>query len=304
MFNSAVLDILIGLMTIFLIVALAVTALSELVSQWLSMRASGLRRALSAMLGGGEDKSVPHWFLDLPIVKAMTGAQDSAPSYLDRQTFSAALLMAVDDGAISKTPAELDAAIAASKLPEQTRTLLRAFLKESADVQQLRANLESWFDRVMDRTSGWYKRRIANLVLVLSGFLVVGANIDTIAIGQALYGDPEFRAAMVKQALSTLQDGPPPADGVSDAKAPDQRLGQYQAALEELRAGGLPIGWHSMTLAAKSQELHWSWYLSKIAGWLITIFAASLGAPFWFDMLSKIANIRGTGPKPNKSNSS
>jgi len=300
MFNSAVLDILIGLMTIFLIVALAVTALSELISQWMSLRASGLRRALTAMLGGDDDQRVPHWFLELPIVKAMAGANDAAPSYLDRQTFSAALLMAVDDGAINKTPAELDAAIAASKLPEHTRALLHAFLRESVDVAQFRANLESWFDKVMDRTSGWYKRRIANLVLVLSGFLVVGANIDTIAIGQALYGDPEFRAAMVKQALATLQDGPPPAEDVSDARSPDQRLGQYQGALEELRAGGLPIGWHSMTLATKGQQLHWSWYLSKAAGWLITIFAASLGAPFWFDMLSKVANIRGTGPKPNK----
>jgi len=300
MFNSAVLDILIGLMTIFLIVALAVTALSELVSQWLSMRASGLRRALAAMLGDGDDPRVPHWFLDLPIVKAMTGAHESAPSYLDRQTFSAALLMAVDDGAINKTPAELDAAIAASQLPEYTRALLRAFLRESTDVAQFRANLEGWFDKVMDRTSGWYKRRIANVVLVLSGVLVVGANIDTIAIGQALYGDPDFRSAMVAQAMKTLQDGPPPAAGAAETKAPDQRLGQYQGALEELRAGGLPIGWHSMTLAAKGQQLHWSWYVSKIAGWLITIFAASLGAPFWFDMLSKIANIRGTGPKPGK----
>lgn len=300
MFNSAVLDILIGLTTIFLIVALAVTALSELFSQWSSMRASGLRRALNGMLGGDSDQRNLHWFLDQPVVKAMTGGHDTAPSYLDRRTFSTALLMAVDDGAATKTVAELDAAIAASKLPEHTRTLMRAFLKESVDVAQFRASLEAWFDRVMERTSGWYKRRITNVVLMLTALLVVGANIDAIAISQALYGDPEFRAAVVTQAAKTLQAGPPPAPGSSSVQPPDQRLGQYQNALETLRASGLPIGWHSLQLSTQGQgALPWTWYASKLAGWLITICAASLGAPFWFDMLSRIANIRGTGPKPN-----
>lgn len=300
MFNSAVLDILIGLSTIFLIVALAVTALSELLSQWSAMRADGLRRALNGMLGGDNAAGAPHWLLDQPVVKAMTGGHETAPSYLDRRTFSTALLMAVDDDASSKTVAELDAAIAASKLPEHTRTVMRTFLKESVDVAQFRATLESWFDRVMDRASGWYKRRIANVVLALTALLVVGANIDAIAIGQALYGDPAFRAALVAQATKNLQDGPPPAEGSSSAKAPDQRLGQYQSSLETLRASGLPIGWHSLQLSTQGQgALPWTWYASKVAGWLITICAASLGAPFWFDMLSRVANIRGTGPKPN-----
>ena len=33
----------------------------------------------------------------------------------------------------------------------------------------------------------------------------------------------------------------------------------------------------------------------SILGWLITALAISLGAPFWFDLLTKLVNIRGTG---------
>ena len=33
-------------------------------------------------------------------------------------------------------------------------------------------------------------------------------------------------------------------------------------------------------------------------GWLITAFAVTLGAPFWFDVLSKVARIRAAGPVP------
>jgi hypothetical protein len=31
---------------------------------------------------------------------------------------------------------------------------------------------------------------------------------------------------------------------------------------------------------------------------LLTAFAGTLGAPYWFSMLSKITGIRGSGPKP------
>jgi hypothetical protein len=32
-------------------------------------------------------------------------------------------------------------------------------------------------------------------------------------------------------------------------------------------------------------------------GWIITALAITLGAPFWFDLLSKLINLRGTGTK-------
>lgn len=42
----------------------------------------------------------------------------------------------------------------------------------------------------------------------------------------------------------------------------------------------------------------WFTWLLSIAGWLITAFMASLGAPMWFDLLNKLINRRITGPKP------
>ncbi len=34
-----------------------------------------------------------------------------------------------------------------------------------------------------------------------------------------------------------------------------------------------------------------------IVGWLLTIAAISLGAPFWFDLLSKISHLRASGTR-------
>ncbi len=38
----------------------------------------------------------------------------------------------------------------------------------------------------------------------------------------------------------------------------------------------------------------------KLIGWAVTAIAGTQGAPFWFDLLNKVMNIRGTGDKPDK----
>lgn len=40
------------------------------------------------------------------------------------------------------------------------------------------------------------------------------------------------------------------------------------------------------------------WWAKKFMGLLLTVIAASLGAPFWFDLLNKAVNLRLTGQKP------
>lgn len=45
---------------------------------------------------------------------------------------------------------------------------------------------------------------------------------------------------------------------------------------------------------------HWgsaNWF-AAIVGWLVTALMASLGAPFWFELLGRLVNLRGVGSKP------
>jgi hypothetical protein len=58
----------------------------------------------------------------------------------------------------------------------------------------------------------------------------------------------------------------------------------------------IPLGWdtnnwHKTTASAGS-------FLLKLLGLVLTVFAIMMGAPFWFDTLNKISNLRGTGSKP------
>jgi hypothetical protein len=51
-------------------------------------------------------------------------------------------------------------------------------------------------------------------------------------------------------------------------------------------------------LVLKDRQPGLSGFLAKLAGWLITALAAAQGAPFWFDLLNKLLQLRGSGTKP------
>jgi len=58
----------------------------------------------------------------------------------------------------------------------------------------------------------------------------------------------------------------------------------------------LPIGWNPAPPVNDVPNV-----LVLILGWLVTAFAATLGAPFWFDVLNKIMVIRSTVKPHEKS---
>ena len=56
---------------------------------------------------------------------------------------------------------------------------------------------------------------------------------------------------------------------------------------------GLPFGYDL------EKDVKWNDRIcTHLMGWLLTIFAICLGAPFWFDLLNKVANLRGNGERP------
>ena len=66
----------------------------------------------------------------------------------------------------------------------------------------------------------------------------------------------------------------------------------------------LPIGWTTGWGArdpGKSGITAWNDIFGPILGWLLTALAATLGAPFWFDLLNKVMVIRSTVKPHEKS---
>jgi hypothetical protein len=131
--------------------------------------------------------------------------------------------------------------------------------------------------------SGWYKRKTQWIICGLSLLVAVGLNVNTISIADRLIHDNTVRTAVAAQAAK--------ADLTADSKG----LNQAADNISQVQKLGLPLGWGKKDGDAAQADLkHHFW--RTIGGWLLTFIALSLGAPFWFDTLSKLARLRNTGP--------
>ncbi len=59
-----------------------------------------------------------------------------------------------------------------------------------------------------------------------------------------------------------------------------------------------PLTWKHGELNDANGKFSGLLLFSKITGLLATVLAIMMGAPFWFDLLNKISNMRGTGARP------
>jgi hypothetical protein len=171
------------------------------------------------------------------------------------------------------------------------KPLMRMLADAQGDRDRFRLRLEHWYDDTMDRVSGWYKRYVQRIIILISIVLVVGLNVDSINIAQALWRLPTERAAVASAAAASAGAG-------SNAS---QNADQQIQAISALK---LPLGWtppHTgSALSTDPQHVPLgpvSW-LIKFLGMILTVLALSLGAPFWFDALSRLGSLRQSGPKP------
>jgi hypothetical protein len=294
---GVVADVGIGLMLMYLLLSLLVTAINELIAQFGSIRARHLQSALRRMLNlkanpeDSEDlklfeavRNSPTLQIAGAIAKTRWSGANTLPSYINRQTFVAALREALSrlqnpgrakDANLPEI-AELGALL--DTLPEnsQVKSALKAAVGGAlADAQDIEKRIGDWFDDMMGRATGAYKRWMNVFSLVLGLVLAVAFNCDTIHFADSVAKSPALRAEIAKVAEDVTKRC---AGGNDKPAAPEAECTSARRNLDALQA--LPIGGsRSITLYA-------------IAGWLITGFAVSLGAPFWFDLLSKFMNVR------------
>ncbi len=182
-------------------------------------------------------------------------------------------------------------------------------LVKSADgsVKQFRLSLEEWYDDHMARVSGWYKRHVRWITFGIAAALVVLFNVNAVHIVSALYGDEALRESVVTQAFEAADCGD---------QTPAECIAQVRGEIEKARDTGLPIGWITVPACAggtgcsplerfgltdpdrRCGRRRQAASSSCSLGYALMILAVLPGARFSFDLLSKFASLRSTGPKP------
>jgi hypothetical protein len=143
----------------------------------------------------------------------------------------------------------------------------------------------------MDRASGWYKKRIQKITLIVAFAIVLVSNADSIQLFERLWTNPAERQVLAGQAQAIGNKMPKDVN--------DLPVGGKQA-LSGLLGWKGPIAWNDPGYDPKEPNrfpngLEW---FNKLFGLAITAYAVSLGAPFWFDMLGKFMSVRGAGVPP------
>ena len=198
-----------------------------------------------------------------------------------------------------------------SALPPGVRRALTALVQAAgADATRSRQNIEDWYNSAMDRVSGAYKRRTQYTIFCIGIFVTIGINADSLIIFKRLTSDKTLAAAVSATAEQYTQAHdvlPPPTNpDASPEQQKDSAERELKKKLDTLDRLGLPIGWdnkdeattppswpglrHLFSAAPHSEKLivfHWP-------GWLLTAFAVSFGAPFWFDLLNRFMVVRST----------
>lgn len=320
MFNSVVLEVAMGIIFLYILVSMICTALREGIETLTKTRAAYLERGIRELLHDRSAENIVRNFFKHPMINCLYSSDyapgkkakepgllengKNLPSYIPSKNFALALMDIAARGAknsvVTSDPNSVEmsvASIRANILNIQNEPVQRAMLtaldSAQGDLERLQQNLEKWFDSSMDRISGWYKRSTQWILFLIGLAIAIGMNINTIKIADYLFRNDDERKLIAAQAENATKD-------------PTFAQQNFEQAKEDLAALKLPIGWENGINPEGDNNSTGSWYswnnlFIYIFGWLLTALAATLGAPFWFDMLNKIMVIRGTVKPAEKS---
>ena len=275
--------------------SLICSAVQELVASVFHLRSSNLKKGIHTLLGPCyAGKLYEH-----PLIKHLA-KHGKDPSYVRPSIFAAALLDVVGrkDGAPAVSADQVRAALEEVDPKEPVGGVLLALSRGSGEsLDEVRAAVADWYEEAMDRVAGWYKRRVQWVLLIIAAVVTVSVNADTMRMAEELWKDDALRATVVKVAEASLEQDSRSDEADGEVRASGKERGEAEASAapyepEQLRKdlATFPLGYPEGFSLADVK-------LSMIIGWLLTIGAISLGAPFWFDLLGKVAHLRGSGTR-------
>ncbi len=314
---GTLLDIAIGLILIYLAISLVVTAMQEAISSLLGKRADQLRQGIANLFGAPEqEEKAPGAGPDgKPPPAARAAAADSPeakavelltlfssnpliaslartnrqPSYIPAENFARAVIgIASQTAAVGAAAQEIYKEVEDwAETHKDTRIgagVKMLLVEAQGDLNKLQAELERWFNNVMDRVSGTYKRWAQWVGIGLGSVAAVLLNADSISIVTKLSSQEALRSAISAIGVTTAQGSLP---------------SEYGILVTKLASSGL-IGWTEADLNSivPVTLIGFGLLMAKLLGCAITGFATSLGAAFWFDTLQRVVRVRATGDDP------
>lgn len=320
------LNIALGLAVIYFALSLLASQIQELISTKLEWRADHLKKSIQNLLDrdskgtfATSEKSLTQALYNNSLIKALNQkaegrAKSKGPSYIPSSLFAIALMDVLKD----------DTNIEINNL-EDVETILKGVKNEvlqhnlfvlmrrartdvqgtAEQLQQFYRELAIWFDSSMERASGVYTRNAKGVAILIGLLIALSFNVDTLHIVRTLARGQVLDATAEQVTQYLLTDALTNSSCLQPAAPPEaeQRCliairKQVNSALNSVTP--LPVGWNLANPLENQVPLNVKTLMQAIAGWLLSAIAISMGAPFWFELLNKVINVRNTGKKPEK----
>lgn len=234
------LKVVIGIVFILLLLSLLATTIMELIASMFSLRGRNLEKALRNMLASTDvHRKVFEDFKENSFYRQLTpspGRKWSRPSYLAADDFQSILFDVVLKGdGMDKLEEKIE------QLPDaDLKNVLRQLLRDAEyRLDYFKGEVKNWFNAVMDRSAGWYKRNTQKILVVIGFVIAILFNADTIALYSRLESDPEALAQVItladafvqrsqalEQAAAPATASPSPADSL----LPEEPSSTFQPA--------------------------------------------------------------------------
>ncbi len=297
---GTIIEVAIGVMFVWIMLAAITSQVQDWISQWLQWRPKLLEESIRNILA---DDELAGKFYDHPLIKSLHSKNGTRkPSQIPNRQFASVVFdMIINANTEESVGHDMQAAL------EKFRTNVTAIRRNAGDdlnnlaqsldtilvdvsakaekaeesLAEARNRVESWFNDSMDRLSGAYKRKAQAASLLIGVVLAAALNADSLAIANKLWSDPLVREALVAQAdqFQLPQE--------QQSQDPQAAAAAYIGKLQGL---SVPLGWTPDNMPGDAN----GWFL-KIGGLIVSGIAAAQGAPFWFDMMRKLLSIRSGG---------
>lgn len=277
MFGSTILEVMIGLVFIYIVLGVFNTAVIEFIVRILKLRSNTLADGIRNLLS---DETLREQLYKHPLIKSLS--RSGKPSYIPSRNFALALIDTVEK-VTGENKVLFESVLGQITDPGLKKTIENLAGAAQEDYEKLRDSLETRFDNAMDRVSGWYARKTQLTGLIVAFIVAILLNADTLMIFQAISNDETLRDSLVAAAENTNAN---------------------QAALEsEIKGIEFPLGWSFEAKTVDNRNgfpIEPDDIVNKVLGIIVSGIAISLGAQFWFQMLNRLVavrqGIRATGP--------
>lgn len=325
MTSFPILDLVVGLIFIYFFLAIVNNSFVELLSTFLKTRSKVLMKWLRTILIGHVQKNNAFQaFVNHPAISALS-KDNKSTSYISSKDFAIVLIDLICNENENTPPVSLNNI----KLAIENTTIIPKALKNTflyyiskteaekvinqkiIEIEHFQKQIESWYDGMMERLTGKFKRNTIWITAIFATVLTCALNIDSISLANYLYSNPSMRAQIASDAFKEANDSkmhqlvnqikseklfakdsiPPSIDSLQSEV--NRQISVVNTTMGMLNTN-IPLGWTKNECAVFHNNP-----IKKAGGLLISILAICLGAPFWFDLLSKLANLR-SSLKPNK----